>query len=495
MLVRFREHVRTCPASDFLLPARFAQSEHYKVMHHDLAGPYSVHPMAFKPETVPTDILYLLLEYLTDRRDLHSAALTSRSFNRAATPLLYRTLDTRTKWEDKEVGHLADRAAPRHYAAEETGIGPPCVVHSSHPTVTYTVLSSLALCENLYSFTWIDDNYSSGAVFISFLNALKKLPLRAITVRTYSDLGEPAWAALNSLTGLQKIAIWCMDGPPRVLQGWADLLGGTLTELELGRCAGVPASILISVLSKLPLLRELRLKGAPSAAIPDILTYLPSLVTLDTEFLGSGILRPADDPVPRLQSLTVRTSSVDLQGPQQLWVWLRQLIPYPSLETFTLNAFSTQGQTTIPRHFLLSLARIHGSTLRRFLVNMTQLTLEDVECLCTLFPQLQELSCGVASPDAASIEHAIAKSRNLHTLKLHVHWIPGDNYPGSYSPNSPSTRFTKVEAESLMLRSNIRVLSMGPHHYTGMWVRKVRESGKYDLVFEVVEDMIYDGWV
>ncbi|KAA1470453.1 hypothetical protein DENSPDRAFT_836248 [Dentipellis sp. KUC8613] len=407
-------------------------------MQHDPADTYSVHPMAFKPETVPTDILYLLLEYLTDRRDLHSAALTSRSFNRAATPLLYRTLDTRTKWEDKEspiVLHPAITLQKRPELARHVRhIRETSVVHSSHPTVTYTVLSSLALCENLYSFTWIDDNYSSGAVFISFLNALKKLPLRAITVRTYSDLGEPAWAALNSLTGLQKIAIWCMDGPPRVLQGWADLLGGTLTELELGRCAGVPASILISVLSKLPLLRELRLKGAPSAAIPDILTYLPNLVTLDTEFLGSGILRPADDPVPRLQTLTVRTSSVDLQGPQQLWVWLRQLIPYPSLETFTLNAFSTQGQTTIPRHFLLSLARIHGSTLRRFLVNMTQLTLEDVECLCTLFPQLQELSCGVASPDAASIEHAIAKSRNLHTLKLHVHWIPGDNYPGNYSP-------------------------------------------------------------
>ena len=41
-------------------------------------------------------------------------------------------------------------------------------------------------------------------------------------------------ATLNTFTGLHKIAIWCMEGPPRVLQGWADRLGSTLTELELG---------------------------------------------------------------------------------------------------------------------------------------------------------------------------------------------------------------------------------------------------------------------
>jgi len=166
------------------------------------------------------------------------------------------------------------------------------------------------------------------------------------------------------------------------------------------RCAGVPDSVLVYVLSQLPHLRELRLKGAPSTAIPHILANLPNLVSLDTEYLGSSIYRPSDEPLPCLKRLTVRTSSVDLQGPQQLWVWLRQLIPVPSLESFVLNAFSLQGQTTIPRNFLLALANTHGNTLRRFLVNMTQLTLEDIACLCTLFPLLEELSCAVASPDA-----------------------------------------------------------------------------------------------
>lgn len=162
---------------------------------------------------------------------------------------------------------------------------------------------------------------------------------------------------------------------------------------------------MIAVLSQLPRLRNLRLKGARSSAIPEILASLPDLIALDTEYLGPGLLYPLnrDAPFPLLQRLTVRTSSVDLQGPVQLWAWLRALTPRPSLESFTLNAFSTAGQTNIPRDFMLSLARRHANTLRQFLVNMTQLTLEDVQCVCELFPHLEELSCAVASYDAVRV--------------------------------------------------------------------------------------------
>jgi len=61
---------------------------------------------------IPSDIFYLILEHLSDRRDLYAAALTSRDFSCAATPLLYRTLDTDTParlW-----GHKAVRLC-RHF--------------------------------------------------------------------------------------------------------------------------------------------------------------------------------------------------------------------------------------------------------------------------------------------------------------------------------------------------------------------------------------------
>lgn len=108
------------------------------------------------------------------------------------------------------------------------------VLHATYPTVTEAVLRALRLCDNLYSFTWVDDTPASSTIFLSFLSILRGLPLRALTLRTYSDLGEDAWAFLNTFPDLQKVAIWCMNGPPRVLQCWAPLLGSTLTELELG---------------------------------------------------------------------------------------------------------------------------------------------------------------------------------------------------------------------------------------------------------------------
>jgi len=66
---------------------------------------------------IPTDIFYLVLEQLTDRRDLYAAALTSRDFNRVATPLLYRTLDSDTPssnvWGHKAVGSFGHFLKPR----------------------------------------------------------------------------------------------------------------------------------------------------------------------------------------------------------------------------------------------------------------------------------------------------------------------------------------------------------------------------------------------
>jgi hypothetical protein len=41
---------------------------------------------SFKPENVPADILQPILTQLSDRRDLHAAALVSHTFYTAAIP-------------------------------------------------------------------------------------------------------------------------------------------------------------------------------------------------------------------------------------------------------------------------------------------------------------------------------------------------------------------------------------------------------------------------
>ena len=112
------------------------------------------------------------------------------------------------------------------------------------------------------------------------------------------------------------------------------------------------------------------------------------------------VSRYDDVPAADLRELTVRTSSVQVHGFPQLWPWIRRLTPRPSLEAFTLNAFSTQGEALIPRGFILDMAGTHRGTLRHFTADWTQMTFADIECLCSHFPVLETLSCSTMwSPD------------------------------------------------------------------------------------------------
>lgn len=107
-------------------------------------------------------------------------------------------------------------------------------MHSRYPTITQDTLAAMALCKNLRSITWVDDSSAADDTIIAFIDVVRRLPLRELTIRTHSDLGERVWSQINTLTGLQRVSIWCMEGPPRVLQGWSAALGATLTHLELG---------------------------------------------------------------------------------------------------------------------------------------------------------------------------------------------------------------------------------------------------------------------
>lgn len=55
-------------------------------------------------ENIPLDVVPLIFEHLTDRRDLYNCIQSCRVFRSAATPFLYRNLDsriakTRTRYE------------------------------------------------------------------------------------------------------------------------------------------------------------------------------------------------------------------------------------------------------------------------------------------------------------------------------------------------------------------------------------------------------------
>ncbi|KAG1824413.1 uncharacterized protein BJ212DRAFT_523497 [Suillus subaureus] len=449
---------------------------------------------------IPFDLLQPVLIHLPDRRHLSAAALVSRAFNRAVTPLLYRRLDSRVK---RNILHhpsatLLKRPELAQYVWHVTETGAVQNLRQVIPQITEDIVAALRLCTNLTSATWVDDTTTPEANFLPILDVLMTLPLQELTIRTQYDPGERVWARLNTIQGIRRLSVWSLEwGPPRVLQGWADLLSSSLTHLELGRCAGVPATILVSVFMKLPLLQELCLKGAPSAAIPAIIACLPNLIALDTEYLGSGNYR-----------------SVDIDGPQKLWTWMRILLPHQqTLKSFTLNAFAVHGQITIPRPFIVNLTDRHGKSLQDFAVGVAQLTLETVSYMCSTCPQLMTLECSVASPDVDSIAKAIEAGHNLRTLTLHVSWIPDGSVDlpprfekhlgpramyadfSHLSSEGIATRFTEGHARALMLQTRLRSIGIGDQSYTGRWVHQecsaevTQDVGKEEnVVLEVVGD-------
>jgi hypothetical protein len=189
-------------------------------------------------------------------------------------------------------------------------------------------------------------------------------------------------------------------------------------------------------------------------------------------------------------------------------MWIRQLLPYPSLQSFTLNAHSVQGHTYVPRGFITSLASMHKATLKEFVVNSTaELTLEDIKYICTMFSELEHLACSVASPHVNAIRQVIENGRNLRSLRLHVIWIPDtgpltfkvdekDRNSMSWGDVKEAERFTVAEAMEIMLSndSRIRLIGIGPDVYMGHWVRRLTADGSTELAFEVLKDLVPDRW-
>lgn len=105
------------------------------------------------------------------------------------------------------------------------------------PALMRDYYAALRLCVNLESFSWSDDNADGSKNdenILAFLDILLTLPIKELTVHTYNGLGDEVWNKLQEMSGLRKAAIWCMEGQPRILQGWSEALGPTLTHLELG---------------------------------------------------------------------------------------------------------------------------------------------------------------------------------------------------------------------------------------------------------------------
>ena len=188
---------------------------------------------------------------------------------------------------------------------------------------------------------------------------------------------------------------------------------GCILILSIQCPLSVPVATLIFVFARLPLLRNLRIFHVSSAAIPWIMVCLPNLTELLTVYHHHAHYPFPSTPLPRLQWLTIRMSSVDVFAPEQLWDWICSLVPHEgSLLSFSLLSFLIQEQIAIPLSFVTRLIRKHGQSLTQFHV-VAYVTHEALVYLCRDCPALTSLECSVASLDMVrqvlSIPSVIAK--------------------------------------------------------------------------------------
>ncbi|KAK7472355.1 hypothetical protein VKT23_000472 [Stygiomarasmius scandens] len=483
---------------------------------------------------LPLDLLHPILCYLTDYADINACSQVNKTFNSIATPKLYRKLDSRaiSKFfihHPSAALRLNPGLAQHVRCVTETS----AIQHgllARYPSIVQDTLSALTLCSNIQCLTWIDDCTTPNGILLALLSVIRNLPLQDLTIRTHDHIDENTWAQLSLLTGLRKLSLWSMSGPPKVLNSWSYNLGKTLVQLELGLTC-FSAETCVHFLSQFPLLTDLRLKGAPSTSITNILSLLPNLKNLDTEYtilpLSSSLFRRAQsapahgqsannkDPsaLPVLHTLAVRTTALDALGPQKLWTWIHKLVPRRGLQKLKLHSFTLYGnitpsgssssslslpwptvasgvpglappgpptQTMFPKMFMLELAVAQRDTLKDFEIEGLVLSTQDLETVLGLFPRLKRVHCAMMCQDVGSLLEVFTKfGPELESLRLdQVQWC------------SPNSQFTLADAKWMMLNSKLRVIRVGLVLYTGRWSQDSTGAS----VLEVSETAQRDWW-
>jgi hypothetical protein len=111
-------------------------------------------------------------------------------------------------------------------------------IHKFGTKLFDNLLTALRKCKHLESFTWTEqadrlttqphEDPMAHSVADQSLRGvtrvLRELPITELTIRSYVGLSEEAWSELIKISGLKKLSLWCMEGQPRVLQGWSETL-------------------------------------------------------------------------------------------------------------------------------------------------------------------------------------------------------------------------------------------------------------------------------
>ena len=112
------------------------------------------------------------------------------------------------------------------------------------------------------------------------------------------------------------------------------------------------------------------------------------------------------------------------------------------------------------------MAQLHGQLLKQFHVTGASLSWPDVQCVCAMFPKIEDLSVLIFTNDIVSLSHcarcftvpdlsvqtlideAVLEAKNLRTLSVEV---------GMASWKASRTKFSVEEAKEMMIREDSRL--------------------------------------
>jgi len=128
------------------------------------------------------------------------------------------------------------------------------------------------------------------------------------------------------------------------------------------------------------------------------------------------------------------------------------------------------------------MARLHGQLLKQFHVTGASLSWPDVQCVCAMFPMVEDLSVLIFTNDITIIDEAVLEAKNLRTLSVEV---------GMACWKDSRTKFSVEEAKEMMIRegSRLREIRVAGISYKGRWVPVFNpENGTTCGEFRVSQD-------
>lgn len=152
--------------------------------------------------------------------------------------------------------------------------------------------------------------------------------------------------------------------------------------------------------------------GVAAGFLPTLLSYLPNLIALDTDYLPSTMRTPPSQPLPSLKRLTVRLNAVRTIEWAD-WRFLVYLISPTDKAPSSLTEIVIDGNAlhgisigSVHSRWVFEVAerqkRLGKISLERFSVQSVEIATQELQHVFEAFPGIKELRCTLASKELVS---------------------------------------------------------------------------------------------